>query len=197
VPAEFAIEVGPVARKICERAWWADLVTVSLTHPPAAQMLARLGPGFHTLIHRCARPVLAVPTFAEAGAKPGCDESKFDQALLAYDGSPKAQEALFVAAYLAGRWQIPLIVLSVMDKNRVMPEPLEQAQAYLASRHVPATFIAESGPVAETILQTATTHQSNLIIMGGYGFNPMLEVVLGSIVDQVLRQARQPLLICR
>lgn len=197
VPAEFAIEVGPVARKICERAWWADLVTVSLTHPPAAQILARLGSGFRTLVHRCARPVLAVPTFAGTALAPTGDTCQLDQALLAYDGSPKAQEALFVATYLAGNWRIPLVVLSVTEKNQVAPEPLSQAQAYLASRNVPATFVNESGPVVETILQTAAAQQANLMIMGGYGLNPMLEVVLGSSVDQILRQTAQPLLICR
>jgi len=33
--------------------------------------------------------------------------------------------------------------------------------------------------------------------MGGYGLSPVLEVVLGSGVDQVLRTSRQPMLICR
>jgi nucleotide-binding universal stress UspA family protein len=33
--------------------------------------------------------------------------------------------------------------------------------------------------------------------MGGYGFRPLLEVVLGSTVDQVLRWRRWPVLICR
>jgi len=33
--------------------------------------------------------------------------------------------------------------------------------------------------------------------MGGYGFSPVLEVVIGSSVDQVLRESRQPVLICR
>jgi nucleotide-binding universal stress UspA family protein len=33
--------------------------------------------------------------------------------------------------------------------------------------------------------------------MGGYGHSPVMEVVLGSAVDQVLRESRQPTLICR
>ena len=86
--------------------------------------------------------------------------SPLNRALLAYDGSPKAREALFVATYLAGRWQISL-------------------------------------PVAETILRVCEENQSNLLIMGGYGYNPVLEIVLGSAVDQVLREAHKPMLICR
>jgi nucleotide-binding universal stress UspA family protein len=33
--------------------------------------------------------------------------------------------------------------------------------------------------------------------MGGYGFNPALEIVLGSTVDEVLRTGQLPVLICR
>jgi nucleotide-binding universal stress UspA family protein len=187
IPAKLAIEAGGVARKICERSRWADLVVLSLAHPPAPQPVARLGSGFRTLIRRCPRPVLAVPQAA----------SPMDRALLAYDGSPKAEEALFIATYLSGQWHIPLVVVTVIETGRTTSEALARAQAYLESHSVPATFVKESGPVAEAVLRTAEAHGSNLIIMGGYGFSPVLEVVLGSAVDRVLRESRRPMLICR
>ena len=194
VPGNLAIVVGKVARQICERARWADLVVVNLAHPPAPQPVAKLSSGFRTLIRRCARPVLAVPGVS----------SLMDRVLLSYDGSPKAEEALFVATYLAGRWDIPLVVVTVIERGRATLETLEHAQRYLERRGVrrggtspPPTFVKESGPVAEAILKTAQVHESNLIIMGGYGFSPVLEVVIGSSVDQVLRESRQPVLICR
>ena len=105
------VEVGSVASQICQRAWWTDLVVVSLTYPPAPQLLARLGSGFRTLMRRCARPVLAVPTLIDSSVPFNDENSRFSRALLAYDGSPKSQEALFVATYLAGRWRIPLVVV--------------------------------------------------------------------------------------
>ena len=36
-----------------------------------------------------------------------------------------------------------------------------------------------------------------MIIMGGYGKSPATEILLGSAVDRVLREAWQPMLICR
>jgi nucleotide-binding universal stress UspA family protein len=33
--------------------------------------------------------------------------------------------------------------------------------------------------------------------MGGYGLNPILELVFGSTLDHVLRSSRIPVLICR
>jgi nucleotide-binding universal stress UspA family protein len=123
--------------------------------------------------------------------------SHLDRALLAYDGSPKANEALFVATYLSCRWSVPLIVVTVIETGRTTSETLARAQRYLETHGVEATFVKESGPVAEAVLKTAEEHESDLIIMGGYGLSPVLEVVLGSAVDRVLRTSRQPMLICR
>jgi len=187
IPGELAIEVGGVARKICERVRWTDLAVVHLAHPPAPQPVARLSSGFRTLIRRCPRPVLAVPRAS----------SHLDRALLAYDGSSKADEALFIATYLSCRWKITLVVVTVIETGLTTTETLAQAQKYLETHGVWATFVKESGSVAEAILKTAEEHESDLIIMGGYGLSPVLEVVLGSGVDQVLRTSRQPMLICR
>jgi nucleotide-binding universal stress UspA family protein len=57
--------------------------------------------------------------------------------------------------------------------------------------------VEEHGDVPTAILKIAAEHESNLIVMGGYGFTPVLEVLLGSAVDRVLQSSWQPVLICR
>jgi nucleotide-binding universal stress UspA family protein len=47
------------------------------------------------------------------------------------------------------------------------------------------------------ILETAEEYERNLIILGGYGYRPIVEVVLGSTIDEVLRRSQHPVLICR
>jgi hypothetical protein len=42
-----------------------------------------------------------------------------DNVLLAYDGSPRADEALFLATYLADRWGTILTVITVAEKGHV------------------------------------------------------------------------------
>jgi nucleotide-binding universal stress UspA family protein len=187
VPGQLAIEVGGIARKICERTRWTDLIVVNLAYPPPSQPVARLGSGFRTLIRRCTSPVLAVP----GGPSP------LDNVLLAYDGSPRAIEALFVATYLADRWDISLTVITVTENGRIPGNTILRPQKYLESHGIQATYLEERGPVAEVLLRTAEERGSNLTIMGGYGHSPVMEVVLGSAVDQVLRESRQPTLICR
>jgi nucleotide-binding universal stress UspA family protein len=187
VRGSLAVEVGRVARTICERSNWADLVVVGLAHPPGSQPVAKLGSGFRTLIRRCPIPVLAVPGAFSPLSRP----------LLAYDGSPKSKEALYVAAYLAARGQVPLIIVTVTEGGAVTPDTLAKAEKYLDQRGVQTIPVSEYGPVAGAILRTAEAHDSDLILMGGYGYGPVAEVVLGSAVDGVLRASRQPVLICR
>jgi nucleotide-binding universal stress UspA family protein len=196
VRGKLAVESGRVARAICDRARWADLVVAGLAHPPDPQPVARLSSGFGTLIRRCSTPLLAVP-----GAF-----SPLNRPLLAYDGSPKAKEALYIATYLAARGQDagtagPLVILTITDGGQITADTLAEAGEYAKTHGVRATLLLEhlpvAGAVADTILTTAEAHDCDLILMGGYGHSPVVEVVLGSAVDEVLRASRQPVLICR
>jgi nucleotide-binding universal stress UspA family protein len=196
VRGKLAVERGRVARAICDRGRWADLVVAGLAHPPEPQPGARLSSGFSTLIRRCPTPLLAVP-----GAF-----SPLDRPLLAYDGSPKAKEALYIATYLAARGQDagtagPLVILAIADGGRVTEDTLAEAGDYAESHGVQTTLLLEQAgatdQVADIILSTAEDHGNDLILMGGYGYSPVVQVVLGSAVDEVLRASRQPVLICR
>lgn len=187
VDGQLVLATGEVAQIICHRARWSDLVVTNLAYPPAPQPLAKLESGFRQLVQRCPRPLLATPQ----------TESPLDRALLAYDGSPKAREALFVATYLAGRWQISLTVVTVLTNGHIGESTLQEARQYLEGHGVMAEYREGKAPVAETILRVCEKTQSNLLIMGGYGYKPVLEIVLGSTVDQVLREAHKPMLICR
>ncbi len=187
VQGELAIEQGEAARKICERARWMDLIVLNLAHPPGSQPFAKLKSGFRTVLRRCSRPVLAVPHVPQ----------DIQRALLAYDGSEKADEALFIGAYLGGYLHIPLIVVTVEEIGRTSSEVLSLAREYLYRRNVNATFIEEVGAVSDSILHIAARYDCDLIIMGGYGRGPVLEVVLGSALDQILQKSQVPTLICR
>ena len=186
VAGQLVVEAGPVARTICQRARWTDLVVANLTFPPGRSLAGKLQSGFRTLVHRCSRPVFAVPQV-----------SALSRALLAFDGSPRAREALFVATYLAGRWRIPLAVVTVVEPGRAGPDVLDAARAYIQARGIEASYLARQGDVADGILQAAADFQADLLIMGGYGYSPVWEAMLGSAVDRLLRECRQPMLICK
>jgi nucleotide-binding universal stress UspA family protein len=85
----------------------------------------------------------------------------------------------------------------VVANGQEAARSLEDARNYLQLRNVEAVFVAERGPVAETIVGTAREYRCDLIIVGGYGRRPVAEVILGSTVDALLRTSWWPVLICR
>jgi nucleotide-binding universal stress UspA family protein len=190
VVGRLAIEAGSATRQICERARWTDLVVVSLSYPPGDEPITRLRNGFRTLVQRCPRPILAVPNTSNTISQPR-------RILLPYDGSPKAEEALFFATYLALNWKQELAVLTIIEGEQTTNAVLERARSYLESHAVTATYLVEHGAAGEVIVRTAEAQDSDVIVIGGYGMSPLLEIVLGSSVDQVLRASRRPVLICQ
>lgn len=183
VDGELSIEVGGIAQKICEHARWTDLVVLHLLHPPDSQPAPRLQPELRPISRRCPSPVLALPL----------QVTTLNRALLVYDGSQTSHEALFVSAYLAGYWNISLVILT----EKLDTYTRSFVKSYLKRRGVTATFIQERGSVSEALPKVAEEHQSDFIIIGGYGNHPVLEFVFGSPVDYVLKTFQRPILICR
>lgn len=188
VPGKLVVEEGRVVHVLCDRARWNDLVVMPLSHPPGQKALERLSSGIRHVVHFCPRPILAVPQSAAV--------APLERLLLAYDGSPKADEALYVATYLAGRWQLPLVVAYVLETGGD-EGVLDAARSYLEQRGVDADFVLKQEPVAAALLSTVDQFDCDVIVMGGYGARPMVEMVMDSALNDVLRTSHKPILICR
>ena len=185
VRAQLAVDVGEVIATINKRARWVDIVVANLVHPALQGELPRLTSNYQALLRRCIRPVLAVPGEAQP----------LSHALLAFDGSDKAREALFAATYIAGKWKIPLTVLTVSDDTISTSPEIAQAHEYLQKHRITAEYIVQNGPVAKTIIRVADETGSDFILMGSYKYSSMLEMMFGGVVDQVLKESKRPLFI--
>ncbi len=187
IHCDLEVTSGNITENICDRARWSDLVIIKLTYPPETNWLGRMNSGIRSLVQRCPRPILVTTQEARP----------LDHALLAYDGSLKAQEALFIAAYLADQWKIILDVLTVGEENFVK-DIQSDARKYLEKQKIDAHYIVEGGEhPAEIIIERANAGDIDLLLLGGYSQNPILEVVQGGDVDEILRQTKIPRLICR
>lgn len=188
VTGEMAFEYGNIANEICDRAEWGDLVVISISHPPGNTPLERLGSGLRKIVQRCSRPVLTVPATRI---------TPIDHALLAYDGSPKAGEALFVAGYIAKMWNVSLTVVTIDDDESVGRGILADAKSYLDGYSEDVSYVYRNGVPGETIMSIADDYAVDLILMGGFGAAPVVEMVIGSTVEYVLNTSWEPVLICR
>ncbi len=187
IQGNLRIETGTIARQICERARLADLIISHIAHPPGSIPIARLSSGFRTMILRCPRPILATPGKVTTMSRP----------ILAFDGSPKSREALFISAYLASKWETSLSVITIGQKEKAR-KIQESAKHYLEEQKIEAKFLIEqTQKPADGILRATTHGNHDLILIGGYGSSPLIETFVGSVVDQLLAAAIAPMLICR
>jgi nucleotide-binding universal stress UspA family protein len=180
-----AVEVGEPTQKILERAALADLIVVKIVHPPSTGIKS-LTSHVRTLIARSSRPILAIPGKI----------SNFQHAFLAFDGSPKAKEALFVATYLTEQWQTKLTILTGLPDEQQDSSAQDFAQNYLEFNEIEAQFISKKYS-AEVLKGTAEEIDADLVIMGGYSGSILKEMTVGSSVNFMLRESDLPVLICR
>lgn len=185
ISAKLYLEQGEVLNLLNERSRWNDLLVFSLEHPPKDTPAARLHSNLRGLIQTCPRPLLAVPY-----------PSPMRHALLAYDGSPKATEALYLAAYLVEHWGIKLTVVTALEDSTSRHNPLQKAQEYLASRKIEASLISDVGLPSDVIVSAMNNQGCDFIIVGGYGYQPVMEVLFGSTLNGLLRKSKKPILIC-
>jgi nucleotide-binding universal stress UspA family protein len=92
---------------------------------------------------------------------------------------------------------MPLVVVSILQENRVIPDNQSHAKVYLESHGVQAKYVSETGYISSTILKVAVMNNSDLIVMGGYGHTPLFNILINDVVDQVLRESPKPMLLCR
>ena len=178
---------GDIAETINERAKVNDLVVLKLNRPPSTNLFARLKSGIRKLVRRSSSPLLFV-----------CNElSEMNHILLAYDGSPKGKQALYIAAYLANRYDKQLSVI-VVDKDETHGQRLlTEAAEYLGNQCVEQIYKKPTRRINTIILQVVQEINADLIIMGGYGLSPLLEIILGSTVDGVLRGTHVPVIVAK
>lgn len=187
VEGRLVVEKGEVRKRIERRSRWSDLAVLHLLHPPGEKAAERLRSGLRELIQRIPRPLLLVPKYSE-----------MRHALLAFDGSRKATEALYIAAYLQKSWGIGLTVVTSDEGDEGRAKTVQaSARAYLSQRGREADYRLIVGEAGESILATAKEVGCDFILMGGYGATPLVEMVIGSAVDRVLREFKGPVLLCR
>ncbi len=187
VRADVQLATGIVANEICEQARTADIVVVGHRGLNERFSTGLLGGTTESVTRKCPKPVLVCPMQFRAIARP----------LLAYDGSQRAAAAMREAAELAAALHLPLGVLHVGKDDGAMQKVLDEARRYLAAYTLEVELLARSGYANETILDVMAEQAYDLLFIGAYGHSRIIEMVLGSTTEYVLRNSPSPLFLCR
>ena len=116
---------------------------------------------------------------------------------LAYDGSERASKAMHAAAEFAIELDAPLTVITVARDARMGDRVLDEARHYLEPYGVKASFKLLSGHAHEEIVRFLSATDTDLLFIGAYGHSRIIEMVLGSTTEYVLRNAPCPVFLSR
>jgi nucleotide-binding universal stress UspA family protein len=187
VRADTQLATGIVANEICEQARTADLVVVGHRGLNEQFSTGLLGGTTESVTRKCPKPVLVSPLVFRPIARP----------LLAYDGSQRAAAAMHEAAELCSALKLPLTVLNVCKDDAASRKIHDEARRYLATHRIDAQYVTRAGHANEVILEVIGEGNYDLLLIGAYGHSRIIEMVLGSTTEYVLRNAPPPVFLCR
>lgn len=186
IEGTLVVEAGIITRKISERQTMMDLMVLKIAHPPGGR-LSTLKSALRSIIANSSCPMLGIPQKA----------TPFQRALLAYDGTELAKEALFVATYLAEMWKTGLTVFTALESSRVTADVQDHVRRYLEIHEVEAEYVVSDQDARTHLTATVEERNIDLVLMGSHGGSVWRQILVGSTLDFVLRESQMPVFICR
>jgi nucleotide-binding universal stress UspA family protein len=188
VPCDTTLAMGIVANEICDQARLADLVVMGHRGVNEQFSTGLLGSTTESVTRKSPKPVLVSPMrFAE-----------ISRPLLAYDGSQRASAAMHAAAEVASALALPLTVVHVTREEAANgARVLDEARRYLHSYDLAVDYQAVTGHPHERIVDFIRERRHDLLFIGAYGHSRIIEMVLGSTTEYVLRNAPCPVFLAR
>ena len=181
------LDMGLIANEICGRAKVADLVVVGHRGINEEFSTGLLGSTAETITRKSPRPVFV----STKKFKP------VEQPLLAYDGSQRASTAMESAAEFCTRLGLPLTVLTVAKEDKMTEGIQHQAKAYLGSYAIETHYESARGYPEQKIIEHLANFGHDLLFIGAYGHRRIIEMVLGSTTEYVMRNATCPVFMTR
>jgi nucleotide-binding universal stress UspA family protein len=177
---------GVIATEILRLAADTDLVLLGRGGLHIGLSKALLGSVVATVVRRSGKPVMVTPLGYYLPRRP----------LVATDGSPSALAALDCAALFARTLEMPLHVVHCTTEATSGQELLDAARARVAARGVTCTTELCLGNAHEDLVGYMLEHGYDMLYAGAFGHKRIVEWVLGSTTQYLLRTCPGPLLLC-
>jgi nucleotide-binding universal stress UspA family protein len=187
IPADTLLDTGIVANQICERAKSVDLVMIGHRGIHERFSTGLLGSTTESVARKCPRPLFIAPINFRELRRP----------VLAYDGSERASRAMRFAAEFSEQLGVPLAVLTVARDLKRGQHTLDEARSFLEPHNVRVEYRLLEGHAYEGIMRFIEEYQADLLFIGAYGHSRIIEMVIGSNTEYVLRNAPCPVFLSR
>ena len=181
------LDRGIIANEICERSKVADLVVIGHRGVNEEFTTGLLGTTAVRITRKCPRPIFVSTKQFKIIENP----------LLAYDGSQRASAAMESAAEFCTVLKLPLTVLSIAKEPKIAEGVVHQAKSYLSSYSVPVKYETDHGYPEQKIIAYLSQSDYDLLFIGAYGHRRIINMVLGSTTEYVLRNSPCPVFLNR
>jgi nucleotide-binding universal stress UspA family protein len=181
------LDMGLIANEICERSKLADLVIIGHRGINEEFSTGLLGTTAESVTRKCPRPVFV----STKQFKP------IERPLLAYDGSQRASAAMESAAEFCTVLRLPLTILTVTKEEQKATSILQEAKSYLSSYSIETRYETDRGYPEQRIVDYLVKFDYDLLFIGAYGHRRIIEMVLGSTTEYVLRKSPCPVFLNR
>ena len=188
VPVTTSLLAGGVPEMVIREAAQAQMLALGRRGHRHRDDSKSLGHNFRKIAHQAHLPMLVG----------GLTTPSLHRLLLAYHGLAHADEALAWTARLQRGLAVEVIVLSVCEdtKSCLSGISLEEIKARLAQSHLDGCrFLTGQGRPSTAMAAFAAANDVDLIILGRYRHGALVEWLVGSTVDRLLRATSLPILI--
>lgn len=181
------LDTGIIANEICERSKIADLVIIGHRGVNEEFTTGLLGTTAESIVRKCPRPIFVSTKQFRA----------IDNPLLAYDGSQRASSAMESAAEFCTVLKLPLTVLCIAKEPKLADEHVQQAKSYLSSYAITVGYKTDRGYPEQKIIEHLNQGDHDVLFIGAHGHRRIINMVLGSTTEYVLRNTPCPVFLNR
>jgi nucleotide-binding universal stress UspA family protein len=187
IPYVEHLVTGVVPTEIIHAAAEADLILLGRGGMHTRLSKALLGSAVETVVRRSAKPTMVTPEPYGEVCKP----------VLATDGSPSATVALHMAAMFVKTLELPLQVVHCTSDAETGQQCLEEARTLLRAEGITCSLELCRGNAHENLVHYIRDRGHDVLFMGAFGRKRVVEWVLGSTTQYLLRTCPGTLVLCR
>ncbi len=182
------LDSGIVSKEISEREKLVDMVIIGQKGINGQFDRKILGSTTEGLSRRSSKPLLICPAqFKEIG-----------HVLLAYDDSNAAKKAMAFAVDFCKVLNMPLTVVTINKDDALLKTLRNSVTSYIEPYGITFDVTAIGTGNAESVLKSMMDDGVyDLLIMGAHGHSRIVEMVLGSTAEYVIRNTRKPVIVTK
>lgn len=181
------LDTGIVTKEICEREKLVDLVMIGQKGINSQFDRKILGSTTEGLTRRITKPLFVSSELSE----------EINHVLLAYDSSDGAKKAMEFATDFCKELNLPLTVININKDESAAKTALNSAGSYIEPYKIAFDTVSKSGNAEKVLKSTLEEDLYDLLIMGAHGHSRIVELVLGSTAEYVIRNTKKPVIVTK